>query len=193
MTVTSTHNASLSLTWHEQTEHLSLSSTQICPLCLTLLSWIQSPVQLWPWGQRQSYPPSRLKHTVSLAHVLRPVRHSSMSEESDGGSFVKTLKRAVSCAWVRVRLPYLYTTPRWRWTPRCHGNRHDTRSDTSQVSSRRWRVRRTAPNPPSIRRYLNTPKTHCEITYILNEEDNPIMHCAHSKKKSRRVRHAIHF
>lgn len=74
-----THNASLSLTWHEQTEHLSLSRTQICPLCLTLVSWMQSPVQLCPCGQRQSYPPSRLKHTVSLAQVLRPVRHSLIS------------------------------------------------------------------------------------------------------------------
>lgn len=45
---------SFSLTWQEHTEHLSLSSTQICPLCLTLLSWIQSPVQLCPWGHRQS-------------------------------------------------------------------------------------------------------------------------------------------
>lgn len=72
----------LCITWQEHTEHLSLSSTQICPLCLTLLSWIQSPVQLCPWGHRQSYPPSRLKHTVSLAQVFLPVLHSLISAGS---------------------------------------------------------------------------------------------------------------
>lgn len=67
------------LTWQEQTEHLSSSSTQICPLCFTLPSWAQSPVQFLPCGQRQSYPPSTLKHIVSLAQLCLPISHSSMS------------------------------------------------------------------------------------------------------------------
>lgn len=102
-----THNASLSLTWHEHTEHLSLSRTQICPLCLTLLSWMQSPVQLCPCGQRQSYPPSRLKHTVSLAQVLRPVRHSSMSGGGGGETVCKhaqCLRTVCVCVWTTVPL-----------------------------------------------------------------------------------------
>lgn len=70
------------LTWQEQTEHLSFSSTQIWPLCLILSSWIQSPVQFLPWGHRQSYPPSKLKQIVSLAQLCLPVPHSSMSAKT---------------------------------------------------------------------------------------------------------------
>ena len=66
-------------TWHEHTEHRSFSSTQIWPLCLIFPSWMQSPVQFFPWGHRQSYPPSKLKQMVSLAQLCLPVPHSSIS------------------------------------------------------------------------------------------------------------------
>lgn len=66
-------------TWHEHTEHRSFSNTQIWPLCLTFPSWMQSPVQFFPWGHRQSYPPSKLKQMVSLAQLCLPVPHSSIS------------------------------------------------------------------------------------------------------------------
>lgn len=66
-------------TWHEHTEHRSFSSTQIWPLCLIFPSWMQSPVQFFPWGHRQSYPPSKLKQMVSLAQLCLPVTHSSIS------------------------------------------------------------------------------------------------------------------
>lgn len=69
----------LILTWHEHTEHRSFSNTQIWPLCLIFPSWMQSPVQFFPWGHRQSYPPSKLKQMVSLVQLCLPVPHSSIS------------------------------------------------------------------------------------------------------------------
>lgn len=72
-------NFLLILTWHEHTEHRSFSNTQIWPLCLIFPSWMQSPVQFFPWGHRQSYPPSKLKQMVSLVQLCLPVPHSSIS------------------------------------------------------------------------------------------------------------------
>lgn len=80
-------------------------------------------------------------------------------EEEEVRLCVNMLSAWELCVCVFGQL-YLYRTLRLQWTPRCHGNPHDTRSDTNQVSSHRWRVCHTAPNPPSTRRYLNTHTGH---------------------------------
>lgn len=92
------------LTWHEQTEHLSFSSTQIWPLCLILPSWIQSPVQFLPWGHRQSYPPSKLKQTVSLAQLCLPVPHSSMSAKTCHGMLLDHIQLTKILLWQSIEM-----------------------------------------------------------------------------------------